>query len=289
VSPLQTLTLYNAVANKGKMMRPWLVNSILESGITTKENGPVTVVDKICSDETLRQLKECLEGVCKDEGGTAAKVFKNSFYKVAGKTGTALVANGKHGYAEHIYQSSFAGYFPADNPQYSCIVVIKNHPFAKKFVGAKVAAPVFKELADKLMSASPDLSAPNPATPGYATPNPATHAPSPKKDSAQFYYAGATGDMKAVAQAFAIDYRDSSGKNEWGRLYASNDRPVMSKQSVSRQLMPDVKGMGLKDALYLLENMNIKVMPNGKGKVKMQSVTPGTALQRNETVIIQLN
>jgi cell division protein FtsI (penicillin-binding protein 3) len=274
VSPLQTLTLYNAVANKGKMMRPWLVNSIQESGITTKENGPVTVIEKICSDETLSLLKECLEGVCKDQGGTAAGVFKNSFYKVAGKTGTALIANGKHGYADHIYQSSFAGYFPADNPQYSCIVVIRNHPFAKKFVGAKVAAPVFKELADKLMSATPD---------------PATPVPGFKPDSSQFYYAGATAGMKEVIGAFGIHYADSTGKNEWGRLYASNDQPIMSRQSISRQLMPDVKGMGLKDALYLLENMNIKVVPNGRGKVKVQSVLPGTALQKNETVIIQLN
>ncbi len=154
VSPLQTLTLYNAVANNGRMMKPYLVNSIQESGITVKENAPLAVIDQICSDETLRQLKECLEGVCQE--GTAKDVFKNSFYKVAGKTGTALVANGKYGYADHIYQSSFAGYFPADQPKYSCIVVIRNKPHAKIFYGAKVAAPVFKEVADKLMSADAD-------------------------------------------------------------------------------------------------------------------------------------
>ncbi len=144
VSPLQTLQLYNAVANDGKMMQPYLVNSIQESGITLKENSPSAVVDKICSDGTLRQLKECLEGVCAE--GTAKSVFKNAFYKVAGKTGTALVANGNRGYADHIYQSSFAGYFPAGNPKYSCIVVIKNKPHAKEYLGAKVAAPVFREV-----------------------------------------------------------------------------------------------------------------------------------------------
>ena len=148
VSPLQTLQLYNAVANGGRMMQPYLVNSVQESGINIKENQPTPVIDKICSDETLAELKECLEGVCQE--GTAASLFKNSFYKVAGKTGTALVANGKRGYADHIYQSSFAGYFPADKPKYSCIVVIKNKPYAKNFLGAKVAAPVFKELADKV-------------------------------------------------------------------------------------------------------------------------------------------
>src|SRR6185437_5222624 len=156
ISPLQTLTLYNAVANNGRMMKPYLVSAAEESGNTVRDFEPVTLVDHICSESTLRQLKECLAGVCADPEGTAVNVFKNSFYKVAGKTGTALVANGSHGYAEHIYQSSFAGYFPADHPKYSCIVVIRNKPFAKTFYGAKVAAPVFKEVADRLMSADPD-------------------------------------------------------------------------------------------------------------------------------------
>jgi cell division protein FtsI (penicillin-binding protein 3) len=273
VSPLQTLQLYNAVANDGKMMQPYLVNSIQESGITLKENAPLAVVDKICSDETLRQLKECLEGVCQE--GTGKDVFKHSFYKVAGKTGTALIANGKYGYADHIYQSSFAGYFPAAKPKYSCIVVIRNKPHAKIFVGAKVAAPVFKEVADRLMSADPD-------------PAPITW----KKDSEQFYYAGATGELKEVMQTIGLDYKDSAGKNEWARLYSGNTgsgQPVMNKGVVTRLIMPDVKGMGLKDALYLLENMNMKVIPNGRGKIKEQSISPGMVLQKNETVFIQLN
>ncbi len=279
VSPLQTLQLYNAVANDGKMMHPYLVNAIQESGITLKENAPAVVIDKICSDETLRQLKECLEGVCRE--GTAKRVFKNSFYKVAGKTGTALVANGNHGYADHIYQSSFAGYFPADQPKYSCIVVIKNKPHAKKFLAADVAAPVFRELADKLMSTDPSMST-----------DPAANAITWKKDSSQFYYAGTTGELKEVMQVFGLNYKDSAGKNQWARLYSGNTgngQPVLNKGNLSGQVMPDVKGMGLKDALYALENRNIKCVPSGRGKVKGQSVPPGLALQKNETVFIQLN
>ena len=189
------------------------------------------------------------------------------------KTGTALVANGKKGYAEHIYQSSFAGYFPADNPKYSCIVVIKNHPFAEIFVGAKVAAPVFKELADKLMSADPDPSA----------------APALKKDSSQFYYAGATRDIKEVTKTVGLDYKDSAGKNEWSRLYASATGAVLNKEAVTHQTVPDVKGMGLKDALYLLESANLRVAAKGRGKVTTQSIQPGSALQKNETIFIQLD
>ena len=106
--------------------------------------------EAICSESTLKQLQESLFSVCHEEGGTGLKLFKNSPYQVAGKTGTALVANGKKGYSDHIYQSSFAGYFPAKNPKYSMIVVIKNKPFAKKYYGAAVAGPVFKEVSDKL-------------------------------------------------------------------------------------------------------------------------------------------
>jgi cell division protein FtsI (penicillin-binding protein 3) len=256
VSPLQTLTLYNAVANNGRMMKPYLVSAIQESGITVKDNQPTTLIENICSETTLHQLQECLQGVCKDPEGTAHTLFQNSFYPVAGKTGTALVANGSRGYADHIYQSSFVGYFPATHPKYTCIVVIKNHPFAKVYFGAKVAGPVFKELADKLMSVDPD---------------------------------------------FSLPYPDSAGNNTRSRLYAAapGANPVADRQAtapqatpqltIPRQGIPDVKGMGLKDALYLLESMDLKVAVRGSGRVKEQSLEPGVALKKNETILIQLD
>ena len=110
-------------------------------------------------------------------------LFKGAAYKVAGKTGTALVANGNRGYADHIYQSSFAGYFPADNPQYSCIVVIKNKPFAKKYYGAAVAGPVFKEIADKLYALNAEKEQHSFTT-------------RLKKTVRHYFYAGATEDIK---------------------------------------------------------------------------------------------
>ncbi|MBS1665633.1 MAG: transpeptidase family protein [Bacteroidetes bacterium] len=277
VTPLQTLMLYNAVANNGRMMKPYLVSALQEHGITVKQNEPTVLLDKICSDNTLKLLQECLWGVCNstDEGATGAKLFKGSFYKVSGKTGTALVANGSRGYADHIYQSSFVGYFPSEAPKYTCIVVIKNHPFAKNYLGAKVAGPVFKELADRLMSANPD-----PANPI-----------NPVRDSTRFYYAGLTKDIKTVQSTLSLGYTDSSENNKWSRLYASNpgSQPVLNKQAVARQIVPDVKGMGLKDALYLLESMDLKVAVNGSGKVRSQSIEPGTALVKRQTISIQLN
>ncbi|GGB05825.1 penicillin-binding protein [Puia dinghuensis] len=277
VSPLQTLTLYNAVANNGRMMKPYLVSSVQESGITVKENQPTAIVEKICSDETLRQLKECLIGVCQDPEGTGTKVFKDAFYKVAGKTGTALVANRSRGYADHIYQSTFVGYFPAAAPKYTCIVVIKNKPFAKKFYGAAVAAPVFREVADHLMSTSADQE--------FAATPPLT------KDSLRYCYAGRTRDIKLVEQTMGLTYTDSAGSTDYGRLYASTrgSQPVLNREPVSRQMMPDVKGMGLKDALYLLEGMDLRVAVKGSGKVRTQSIEPGSPLQKRETIFIQLD
>lgn len=278
VSPLQTLTLYNAIANNGVMVKPYLVDNIQMAGRVERQNQPVVINEKICSDKTLRALKECVEGVCIE--GTAKNLFKNNFYKVAGKTGTALVANGNRGYADHIYQSSFVGYFPADHPQYTCIVVIKNKPFAKKFLGASVAGPVFKEVSDKLMSLETNqdkvmMTAINEAM--------------RKKDSSQFFYSGKIKDIKHVMQALQVDYRDSTAKAEWGRMYSENYQPVLNEKPVDKKLVPDVKGMGLKDALALLEERNIKVLAKGIGKVKQQSIQPGTVLTKNETLTLELN
>jgi cell division protein FtsI (penicillin-binding protein 3) len=273
VSPLQTLMLYNAVANDGKMLKPFLVSAVQKGGLVVKKNEP-EVIEQICSNETLQQLKDCLYGVCNEEDGTGFKLFQGTPYKVAGKTGTALVANGSRGYSDHIYQSSFAGYFPADKPQYSCIVVIKNKPFAKKYYGALVAGPVFKEVADKLYA----MKAEKNENASYAI----------IKDSSAYYYAGATEDMKKVMTALQINYQDSVKQNDWSRLYAVNYNPVLNMQAVRKNTIPDVKGMGLKDALYLLESLHLKVTIKGRGKVRTQSVEPGSAIAKNQAITIEL-
>jgi cell division protein FtsI (penicillin-binding protein 3) len=276
ISPLQTLMLYNAVANNGKMMKPYLVNEISQDGMASKKFEPHVLEQAICSEATLRQLQECLNAVCNEEGGTGYLLFKNSSYKVAGKTGTALVANGKRGYSDHIYQSSFAGYFPLNNPKYSIIVVIKNKPFAKKYYGASVAGPVFKEISDKL----------------YATLSDSDRQSEPIKnspDSSYYLYAGASADMKKVLGDLKMSYSDSSGKSEYNAVTEMNYQPVMKAKEVVGNKMPDVKGMGLKDVLYLLENRKVKVLAKGKGKVFAQSVTAGMPLAKGQTVVVELN
>jgi cell division protein FtsI (penicillin-binding protein 3) len=275
VSPLQTLMLYNAVANEGKMMRPYLVNEVHQGGVLVEKKEPEVVVASICSDATLKQLKTCLEGVMTEGTG---KTLQTVDYAIAGKTGTALVANGNRGYSDHIYQSSFAGYFPANDPQYSCIVVIKNKPFARKYYGAAVAGPVFREVSDKLMALSADknemLVAKRPAI---------------KPDSTTYYYAGFAPAVKEVYNTMKYAYKDSTGSSEWSRVYAYNYQPVLNKQTITKQAMPDLKGMGLRDALYLLENMNVKVLVKGKGRVTRQSLEAGAPFSKNQSVVLELN
>lgn len=276
VSPLQTLMLYNSVANDGKMMRPYLVNSIVRSGQTVQQFNPEVMEESICSPETLKALRQSLEGVCSEEGGTGYKLFQGSLYKVAGKTGTALVANGNRGYSDHIYQSSFAGYFPANNPKYSCIVVIRNKPFAKKFYGASVAGPVFKEIADKLYALDTDKK--DKVSPDQLVP-----------DSSNYYYAGNYQDMVQVMDVMKLTYKDSAGKSEYSRMYAVDNKPVLNRQQVAKKEMPDVRGMGLKDALYLLEDIGLNVKVRGRGKVSTQSVSPGLAINKTQQVLLELN
>ncbi len=278
ISPLQTLTLYNAVANNGKMMKPYLVNAVQYAGGADRENHPVVMIDKICSDETLAELRTCLEGVCIK--GTAKSAFKNTFYPVAGKTGTALVANGNRGYADHIYQSSFAGYFPANHPRYTCIVVIKNKPFAKKYLGAAVAGPVFREVADKLMS----MEALTPDSLQLAS-----YTDLLKKDSTAYYYAGSTDEIKNIFYTLKMPYADSSRDNKWSGVYRQNNQPVVKAKTEEMKKVPDVKGMGLKDALYLLESRDLKVIARGTGKVKQQSISAGTIVSKNQKLILDLN
>jgi cell division protein FtsI (penicillin-binding protein 3) len=273
ISPLQTLALYNAVANQGKMMRPYLVSSVREEGVLLKNMDPIVVHEKVCSDQTLAQLRECLEGVC--IAGTAKELFKNSLFPVAGKTGTALVANGNKGYADKIYQSSFAGYFPADNPQYTCVVVIKNKPHAAVFYGGSVAGPVFKEIADRL----------------YSTYVKGGKNELNKKllDSSLMSYAGYKKDMARVMGKLKLGFRDSASDAAYVAVKGEARDLVVTAKSTPLNLMPELNGMGLKDAVYVCENMGLKLNIRGKGKVMAQSITAGLPVVKGQLVEVELN
>lgn len=274
LSPMQLLMVYNAVANDGKLMKPYLVNRVEKDGALLHKFEPQVLNNKICSEETLRQLKECLSAVCTT--GTAKSVFRDAVYHAAGKTGTTKVNDGKFKYADGAYQSSFAGYFPAEHPMYSCIVVIKNKPRAAKYFGGAVAAPVFREIADKLYAGTAGMQQLYVARPDSTSNN-------------KYRWSGHSTELKKVMESLHLPYADSIASGKWGVVTHNTNQPVIKDLAINKQTIPDVKGMGLKDALYLLENMNIKVTVKGKGKVTSQSVDAGLAINKGQSIALELN
>jgi len=275
ITPLQTLNLYNSIANNGIMMRPYLVNSIQEEGKIIKSISPKVYNAQLCKPSTIRDLRIALEGVCIN--GTGKTLFKNSLYKVAGKTGTAKVANGNKGYGEGIFQSSFAGYFPADNPQYTIVVIIKNKPHAANFYGASVAGPVFKEIADRLYSTY--IQNKLDIAPVFAV-----------KDSSLFNYSISKISLQTIAKQLSIPYQDSSlASNNWIQLEGKGKNLKAATQLISDTTIPNMTGMKLQDALWLCEKKGLLVKCVGKGKVVKQSIAQGEFIIKGQQIQIDLN
>ena len=280
VTPLHMLMLYNAVANNGKMMKPYLVSAVREYGIEVKKITPEVLVDKICSDETLLQAKECLRAVVDSLHGTGHKVLYDSVYSISGKTGTAVTANNNLGYnkGNKIYQASFIGYFPSDNPKYSMAVVIQNTRKSKKIYGADVSGRVFKAISDKIYSHC--LSKP-------------VKKSNIVIDSAVYHYVGVKSDLETIFTNLKIPYTDSMKEpGSWrSSMYKANAAVMRFPNQLATQVnvMPDVKGLGLKDAIYLLENKGLTTIASGKGKVVSQSIPAGTSFTKGQKVLIMLN
>ena len=275
IAPIQTLTMYNSIANGGVMMKPYLVNAIKEEGKVIKTMSPKAYEGLVCSPSTLKDLHTALEGVCTN--GTAKKLFTGSLYKVAGKTGTALVADGNKGYADNIFQSSFVGYFPAENPQYTIAVIIINHPNAVNHFGASVAGPVFKEIADRLYSTY--IQNKLDITPVFGT-----------KDSSLFNYSISKISLQTIAQQLSISYQDSSTPSQpWIQLQGKGKAVKAMAQNISDSTMPNMAGMKLQDALWLCEKKGLLVKCVGKGKVVKQSIAQGEIIIKGQQIQIELN
>ena len=238
MTPLQTLTLYNAVANNGEMVKPQFVSEIKEWNKVIKKYDKQVINPKICSDETIKKLKAVLQNVVKR--GTGSKLYSKNF-SMAGKTGTAQANYGHSGGSEKHYISSFVGFFPADNPKYSCIVVVhKPNTSGNNYYGADVAGPVFKRIAQKIFTDSPS-----------------------------------TNEIKNLNRKIKtqeVAYED-----------------YYIKSSSEKKVIPNLKGMSGMDAVALLENLKLKVKVIGVGKVKKQSIPAGQALDKNQTIILELS
>lgn len=273
-TPLQTLAFYNAVANNGKMVRPQFVQEIRKNGRTVRRSKPIVLRENFCSKETLKKARKMMEGVMQ-EGGTAEHVFKKSPYTVAGKTGTAWVNDGG-GYVKNSFRGSLVGYFPADAPKYSCIVVIHN-PRSGVYYGSTLAGPVFKELADKIYSTQMEFHAP------VVQPDTTVIA----KSRIPVSKSGSMKELQTVFNGLQIPM-DIKTKGEWISTTTAKDSVVIVSRNIKDGLVPNVVGMGLQDALYLLENSGMKVKVSGYGTVKRQSVPPGQPVRSNPYIMIEL-
>lgn len=235
VTPLQTLTLYNAVANNGEMVRPQFVKEIRNVNETVKVFDKSVINPQIVSSKTIGEMQQLLKNVV--ERGTGKRLYSKEF-SMAGKTGTAQMNYGR-GRENMYYASSFVGYFPADNPKYSCIVVI-HKPTQHSYYGGDVAGPVFKRIAQKIFT-----------------------------------------DVPSLQEIKDIDNPLPKAVSNYKKYYAQ------VKQSGNE--MPSVIGLHAMDAIALLENLGVKVVTQGFGKVKKQSIPQGSQISKQTTVILELS
>jgi cell division protein FtsI (penicillin-binding protein 3) len=271
-TPLQTLAFYNAVANNGKLVRPLFVEEIRRSGQTIKKFEPVVLRGKICSQSTLDDLKACLKGVMTDGTGAALKSIE---FKIAGKTGTAKLVGDNKLYNDEknsTYQASFVGYFPADDPIYSCIVVISKPKVA--YYGAAVSGTVFAAIANKVYA----------STLKY---HDAINEKKQRSNQAPIIKTGNKKDITAVLKKLQVRYQ-LNYEGDWLQADTVKGSVHLNRTSITKNQVPKVVGMTAKDAIYLLESRGLVVKIKGYGKVVSQSILAGTEITKGQLIKIQL-
>ncbi len=276
IAPINTVTLYNAIANDGKMMRPRFIKKIVKNGETIQEFPPEVIKEQIAKPTTIKTMQTILEHVVSQGLGKKAG---SALFKVAGKTGTAQVSQGAKGYKSGVvqYWLSFAGYFPADDPKYSCIVCLKKSGLPAS--GGGMSGLVFHNISEAIMAKNLKIDVAD------------------AKDSTSIMIPDVkNGNM--MAAEYVLRNLDIDSDTEWEGSFAygnpiwgkasSNETTVnLSKENTSEHIVPNVQGMGARDAVYLLENRGLKVKLVGRGKVKSQSCATGkTAVKGTECVLI---
>jgi len=268
LTPLHTLMLYNAVANNGRMVKPMIVQAIAKGNSIEKRFQTEVVKKSIASDKTIKQLQELLEGVVKN--GTARNIYTDE-YKIAGKTGTAQkLIDGRY---TRRYYTSFAGYFPADKPKYSAIIVIDS-PKGFNAYGGDVSAPVFKEIADKIYAQ--DLKLNSKLAPNTYLAQSGNEFP--------YIQAGKVDELQMICNLFGISNHFDGQGDGWVKSVPQMKSIQWKSTPTEAPTVPDVSGMPLRDALYVLENKGLRVVYQGKGRVKDQSISPGTPVQQNNVI-----
>jgi cell division protein FtsI (penicillin-binding protein 3) len=270
LTPLQTLSFYNSVANNGCLMKPLFVKEIVEAGISIRKFDPVVINPSIASHSSIVKAQKMLLGVV--ENGTA-KHLMNDAYSVAGKTGTAQIASGSAGYNKSDYKASFVGYFPANNPKYSMIVVISN-PRKGVYYGAHIAAPVFREIADKVYSTSLEIQ-------------PETNLVALNDSVPPRVIAGRRSVLGTIFNNMNYQVINQGG-SEYATVNIDSNTVHINDREVLPDILPDVIGMSARDATYILERLGLRVSINGAGIVKTQSPEPGNSIDPSQEIILHL-
>ncbi len=287
ITPLQTLTLYNAIANDGKMVKPRFEREIKHNGKTVKTFTTEVIAEQIVKPSTVKKAKEMLEGVVQNGSGKGLNI---TAFKVGGKTGTAQIAktgikrgSGKTAYGDvgdRNYQASFVGYFPADKPLYTCIVII-NSPSNGIYYGGLVAGPVFKEIAEKVYSSSLDFL--DPINTKHILMTKAPGSIKSKND-----------EMIIASKPLKLPTKSNAAEDEYvSRNPVDTTRISLQSNNLESQLkkgiVPNLNGLSAKDALFLLENSGFHVKLYGMGSVKKQSIEVGQKFNRGDKITLILS
>jgi cell division protein FtsI (penicillin-binding protein 3) len=277
IAPINTVTFYNAIANNGKMMRPRLVKRVVKNGETVVEFQPQVIKERIAKPKAIKTMQTVLEHVVSQGLGRKAG---SKLFKVAGKTGTAQVADQHGSYHSGVtrYWLSFCGYFPADNPRYTCIVCLKKTGLPAS--GGGMSGVVFHHIAEGVMARNLKM----------------------KVDDAHDEHSVVIPDVKSGNIAAASQVLTQLGiatNSHWGTSYdyttpiwgVAEQKPKsvqLTKVKMNENVVPDVTGMGARDAVYLLENYGIRVKLHGRGKVKHQSYAAGKPIIKGSECILTL-
>lgn len=270
-TPLQTLAFYNAVANNGKFVKPQFVQEVRRGQQVVKKFEPVVLRERICSESTVKTLQKCLEGVMTSGTGRG---LKSSFFTTAGKTGTARILNADNSYGDkgsYKYQASFVGYFPADEPMYSCIVVISEPK--SDIYGARVSGTVFSAIANKVYASALKY-------------HEAINERKKKLEESPVSKDGNKIDLEKVLRTFRIPHTFNDD-GEWLNTIKQEKSIDLEQRYVGTKTVPNVVGMTAKDAVFLVEKTGMRVRLNGYGAVVSQSIPAGTKVS-DKTVVLTL-
>lgn len=270
MTPLQILNFYNAVANDGKMVKPQLVKEIRDNGALIKQYKTEILNPMIASKETIGKAQAMLEGVCLYGTG---RTVTSKYFDVAGKTGTARVATSSSGYNDGMYLASFVGYFPTDKPKYSMMVTFNNPRGG--YYGASVAGPVFKEIAEKVFALQGFTKE------SVKEPEQGEKLPVVKN--------GRTEDILEIAKELQLKNVKGSPDSELASANVQGEEVILTSTTIDSEKVPNVKGMGASNAIFLMENAGLKVKIKGVGKVKKQSLSPGSNFRTGQTVYLTLS